>query len=420
MNRRRSSASFVQTLEPRPNGTSLATAIASSRSARGTAPRPGRRSPRGRLATRRDVGQHGGRVVGARPASGLPAGEHARARLRPRRSTWLDELLELGRASASGPTSVAGSIGSPTFSAAMRRDERRARTRRAIASCTMKRFAAMQDWPLLMVRAVHGGLHRRVEVRARHHDERIAPAELEHGLLDDPARGGRDRRARRLAPGERRRPRRGRSSRMRCDARRSRRAASGTRPRGNPASRKTSSMASAHCGTFDACLSSPTLPAISAGAAKRNTCQNGKFQGMTARTGPIGRNRTNDRVAEAFTSSSARKRSRVLGVVAADPGALLRLPDRGPEGLAHLERHRARPVLLPAIEHVAGTGHERRALGDRPAAPRGERVGRAGEPRLELGVGQLVEAGEDLTGGGVHGRHRGHEIPSFPRVELRR
>ena len=47
-------------------------------------------------------------------------------------------------------------------------------------------------------------------------------------------------------------------------------------------------MASAHWGTLDACLSSPTLPAISAGAAKRKTCQKGKFQGMTARIGPIG------------------------------------------------------------------------------------------------------------------------------------
>ena len=46
--------------------------------------------------------------------------------------------------------------------------------------------------------------------------------------------------------------------------------------------------ASAVCGTFDACLSRPTLPTISAGAAKRITCHRGKFHGMTARTGPSG------------------------------------------------------------------------------------------------------------------------------------
>ena len=47
-------------------------------------------------------------------------------------------------------------------------------------------------------------------------------------------------------------------------------------------------MNSAVCGTFEACLSSPTLPAISAGAAKRIACQSGKFHGMMARTGPSG------------------------------------------------------------------------------------------------------------------------------------
>ncbi len=40
--------------------------------------------------------------------------------------------------------------------------------------------------------------------------------------------------------------------------------------------------------TLEACFSRPTLPAISAGAAKRNTCHSGKFQGITASTGPIG------------------------------------------------------------------------------------------------------------------------------------
>ena len=59
-------------------------------------------------------------------------------------------------------------------------------------------------------------------------------------------------------------------------------------PSGKPASRKTSSMARAVPGTLPACLSRPTLPAISAGAAKRKTCQKGKFQGMIASTGPSG------------------------------------------------------------------------------------------------------------------------------------
>ena len=45
-------------------------------------------------------------------------------------------------------------------------------------------------------------------------------------------------------------------------------------------------MNRAVCGTFEACLSSPTFPAIRAGTAKRMACQSGKFHGMMASTGP--------------------------------------------------------------------------------------------------------------------------------------
>ena len=48
------------------------------------------------------------------------------------------------------------------------------------------------------------------------------------------------------------------------------------------------SIAIAVPGTFAACLSTAPLPAISAGAAKRKTCQKGKFQGMMASTTPNG------------------------------------------------------------------------------------------------------------------------------------
>ena len=59
-------------------------------------------------------------------------------------------------------------------------------------------------------------------------------------------------------------------------------------PTGNPALAKSSSKYNAVCGTFDACLSRPTLPAINAGAAKRIACHSGKFHGMTASTTPRG------------------------------------------------------------------------------------------------------------------------------------
>ena len=60
------------------------------------------------------------------------------------------------------------------------------------------------------------------------------------------------------------------------------------RSRGQPASCASASMASAQPGTFEACLSSAPLPAMSAGARKRKSCQKGKFHGITASTTPSG------------------------------------------------------------------------------------------------------------------------------------
>ena len=53
---------------------------------------------------------------------------------------------------ASGPTSVAGSSGSPTLSACIFSVKPRSNAS-ATASATMKRLAAMHDWPLLTMRA---------------------------------------------------------------------------------------------------------------------------------------------------------------------------------------------------------------------------------------------------------------------------
>jgi hypothetical protein len=68
-------------------------------------------------------------------------------------------------------------------------------------------------------------------------------------------------------------------------------------------------MASAHPGTFDACFSTPAFPAINPGAAKRKTCQKGKFHGMTANTTPSGLNVTKLLVASLATGSRARNRA---------------------------------------------------------------------------------------------------------------
>ncbi len=59
-------------------------------------------------------------------------------------------------------------------------------------------------------------------------------------------------------------------------------------PSGAPARRNRSSSSSAVRGTLGACLSRPTLPAMTAGAMNRATCHRGKFHGMMARTTPSG------------------------------------------------------------------------------------------------------------------------------------
>ena len=73
-------------------------------------------------------------------------------------------------------------------------------------------------------------------------------------------------------------------------------------PAGTPAARNTPSMARAHPVTLGECLSRPVLPASRAGAAKRMTCQNGKFHGITARTTPSGSYATQLRLASVATA----------------------------------------------------------------------------------------------------------------------
>ncbi len=65
-------------------------------------------------------------------------------------------------------------------------------------------------------------------------------------------------------------------------------------------------MARAEPVVLPACLSTAVFPAISAGAAKRTTCQNGKFQGMIASTVPSGSKATKLDAESDGAGSSAR------------------------------------------------------------------------------------------------------------------
>ncbi len=184
-----------------------------------------------------------------------------------------------------GPTSVAGSMGSPTLSAPMAATKASSKAS-ATSWTTMNRLAAMQLCPLLMQRAWAAVLaaactsasfkitkgsdppsSRTVFLRT---DPAAAATETPAGSL--PVRVTAFTAGWRMMPSTAREP-----------TRRVRKA-----PSGNPALRKISSMARAQPGTLEACLRRPTFPAMRAGAAKRKTCQKGKFQGMTARIGPRG------------------------------------------------------------------------------------------------------------------------------------
>ncbi len=150
----------------------------------------------------------------------------------------------------------------------------------------MKRLAAMQDWPLLIVRALTAvAAAASTSALARTRNGSLPPSSSTAFLISPPA----------LAPTLTPAPSlpvsvtaATRGSSMSAPTRSDPTRSAWKAPSGKPASRKIDSIARAHCGTFEACLRSPTLPAMSAGAAKRKTCQKGKFQGMTARTGPSG------------------------------------------------------------------------------------------------------------------------------------
>ncbi len=93
----------------------------------------------------------------------------------------------------------------------------------------------------------------------------------------------------------------------------------------------------------------------------------------------------------------------VLGVVPADRGALLGLSDAGADGLAHLEGHATAPLGLARLENLRGLRHPGRALGEGRPAParelgRGER-----DAPLDLGVGVRLEGPEGRSGRGVDG-----------------
>jgi hypothetical protein len=202
---------------------------------------------------------------------------------------------------ASGPMSVFGSMGSPMRRARMPPTRRRSKSS-ATDSTTMNRLAAMHDWPLLIVRAVTATVAARsTSAVASTTNGSLPPSSSTVFLSWRPATAATSRPAGSLpvsvTPAMR-------LSAMSPETRSAPMSSVWNTPEGQPARRNRSSSASAHCGTFDACLSSATFPAASAGAANRTTCQKGKFHGITARITPSGWKATNPTSRPAFTMTS--------------------------------------------------------------------------------------------------------------------
>jgi hypothetical protein len=173
-------------------------------------------------------------------------------------------------ARACGPMSVPGCMGSPTFTACIAAVNL-ARKASYTGDSTMKRLAQMQLWPALMVRATaptFAACSRSASASTMNGSE--PPSSITEGFNASPAAAATARPAGSLPVivaaamrGSRMIPRTG------FDPTSSVRKRSG----GNPASCISFSMASAHWGTLEACLSNPPFPAMRCGAMNRNTCQ---------------------------------------------------------------------------------------------------------------------------------------------------
>ncbi len=201
------------------------------------------------------------------------------------------------------------------------------------------------------------GRRRQLEVGVGEDEVGVAAAELEHRLLEQRARLGADRLPGGRRSGERRRAH-ARVLEHGVDSTRCRSGACGTGPRGTRPPRTPPRSRARRPGTFEACLSTAALPATSAGAAKRKTCQNGKFQGITASTTPIGSKATKLRAASVATSLRPRASP---GLARRSSGSTRRTspPRRAPAGSACPS-----PRPSAARRRLVGAGR-----GRRPRAP---------------------------------------------------
>ena len=172
-------------------------------------------------------------------------------------------------------------------------------------------------------------------------------------------------RAGRLAAGERR----GLHARIVDHARHlpaSRSAASEKRPAGKPARRITSSISSAHCGTLEACLSSPTLPAISAGRGEAEHLPERKIPRHHRQHRPDGLVADEAAPAAGIHRLVGQQPLAVLRVVAAAGGAFGRFGARGRRWVLPISSVMMRPRRSFSASRIsAAAASQRRAVRER-------------------------------------------------------
>ena len=241
-----------------------------------------------------DVGEHGRRVEVARAGRGAcRRSSSARARRRPRRATWLVAGRRAGRRAPAARGRRRRRSGSPTVSAATRLDE---------AALELVGDGVVDDEALGRDAALAAVDEARPCTATARRASRSASASTMNGseppssstlfLSAVPAAAATAAPARSL-PVSVTAATRGssmiRGGHVRPTLGVATSSAGEHARRAGPPSREHLPRSPARSrGTFGACLSSAALPAISAGAAKRKTCQNGKFHGMIASTTPSG------------------------------------------------------------------------------------------------------------------------------------
>ena len=153
---------------------------------------------RGRVL--RHIRQHRGRVVVARPVEPLPAGEHARAHGHRAAHLLVEPFENIRRGERPHLRGFVHGVAHP--------QRRHARHQRPLELRGNPRvhdeaLGGNATLPVVDGARLNAYPRRPFEIRTGHHDERIAPAQFQHRLLNLPARLAGHLRARRLAASER-------------------------------------------------------------------------------------------------------------------------------------------------------------------------------------------------------------------------